>query len=94
MTNRDACIGFFAGVITGSAIAMLYAPRSGAETRKIIQDTGRDAGLKAKETIVDMKQGVERTVSEAASKVVGNAERTATAIEAGRDALRASPTQG
>lgn len=73
---------------------MLYAPRSGADTRKQIQETSREAGLKAKEAIVDMKQGVERTVSEAASKVVGNAGRIATAIEAGRDALRASPTQG
>jgi gas vesicle protein len=94
MTNRDACIGFFAGVITGSAIAMLYAPNSGADTRKRIHETSREAGNKAKETIVDLKQGVERTVSEAASKVVGNAGRIVTAIEAGRDALRASPTQG
>jgi gas vesicle protein len=40
--NKDHCIGFgvglLAGVVIGGVIALLYAPRSGKETRQLIKD--------------------------------------------------------
>ena len=40
--NKDHCIGFgvglIAGVVIGGVIALLYAPKSGKETRQLIKD--------------------------------------------------------
>ena len=40
--NKDNAIGFgiglLAGVVIGGAIALLYAPKSGKETRQLIKD--------------------------------------------------------
>ena len=88
MTNRDVCFGFVAGIIAGSAIAMLYAPQSGADTRRRIRETSRDAGLKVRGTFDDVKGGLDRTMSEAASKVASGADRVAAAVDRGREALR------
>ena len=40
--NSGKFIWFFAGAAIGAAIALLYAPASGAETRRRIGDTARE----------------------------------------------------
>lgn len=60
--SRDSNAGFFSGLIVGAligaAVALLYAPQSGEETRRIVKekmriakDTVVKAASKAKETI-------------------------------------------
>jgi len=52
--NRDSGSGFFAGLIVGAligaAIALLYAPQPGADTRRVVKEkvgVARDAVVKA-----------------------------------------------
>ena len=45
---------FLAGAVIGAAVAILYAPKSGKETRQIIADTTQ----KGKEAVVDSSQSV------------------------------------
>jgi len=40
--SRDTVVWFFAGVAIGAVIALLYAPKSGKQTRKAIADAGKD----------------------------------------------------
>ena len=101
MTNRDALMGFFVGAIAGAAVAILYAPQSGEETRLRIRETGRDAKLKAQEvgeraktSVIEAAQGAEQTVTAAASQVAGKANRVMTAVDRGREAFSSALTQG
>lgn len=66
--NKDCDIGFFAvlltGAVIGGVIALLYAPKTGKETRQLIKDkvTGVVDAIKGKTSeVVD-------TVKEAASE--------------------------
>lgn len=90
MSSRETCISFMAGAITGAAITMLCAPMSGAEARRRIVDTGRQAGRKAQGAVTEVKDGVERKVSDAVAAVSEKADRVATAVERGKEAYRSS----
>ena len=103
MSDRDsgAEIGaFFAGVLigglVGAATALLLAPQTGEETRKVIgktseewrdraQDVLEDAREGADATIADSRRRAERILDEARTKadaIVGEArERVETVIE-------------
>lgn len=97
MTNRDAMFGFLAGAIAGAAVAILYTPQSGEETRQRLRQTGRDvsaksveAGQTAKQAAIETVDEVKTRVSAAASQVAGKANRVATAVERGKEAFHAS----
>ena len=50
--TRDFGVGLLAGAVIGGVIALLYAPRSGKETRELIKDkvTGAVDAIKEKTT--------------------------------------------
>ena len=88
-------LSFLLGGLTGAALAILFAPRSGRETRDMLSeklkegaDRGRDlrerASQKGREILEDAGDYVERT-RETLDK---RKDRLATAIEAGRQAYR------
>lgn len=88
-------LSFLLGGLTGAALAILFAPRSGRETRELLSDKlkegadrGRDlrerASQKGREILEDASDYVERT-RETLDK---RKDRLATAIEAGRQAYR------
>lgn len=86
--NGNNLMWFIAGLGFGALVGVLYAPRSGRETRHALRNTaqeGRDyirhRGKEAKDT---MDQWVER-----GKEVVGRQkEQFGSAIEAGRHAFR------
>ena len=57
-------IGLLAGVVIGGVIALLYAPKSGKETRQLIRDKANEVA----ETVKEKTSGVMDTVKEAASE--------------------------
>jgi gas vesicle protein len=65
--NKDNAIGFGIGLLTGAiiggVIALLYAPKTGKETRQLLKDTATEVV----ETVIDKTSGVIDTVKEAAS---------------------------
>ncbi|HET7293007.1 MAG TPA: YtxH domain-containing protein [Vicinamibacteria bacterium] len=88
-------LSFLMGGLTGAALAILFAPRSGRETRELLSERlkegaerGRDlrdrATQKGREVLEEASDYVERT-REGLDK---RKDRLATAIEAGRQAYR------
>jgi gas vesicle protein len=70
--NRNYAIGFgigvLAGAVIGGTIALLYAPESGKETRKLIKDKAVDVVDAAKERTSDIIDSVKNAASEASRK--------------------------
>ena len=83
MSENNSCPvgGFLAvfaiGALAGAGIALLYAPRSGEETRELIAAKGRDLKDKATGALGDAKDFIDDK----------KAEITA-AVEAGKEAMR------
>jgi gas vesicle protein len=70
-------VAFAIGALVGTGAALLYAPRSGKETRDLLAKKGRDLKGQAADALDDAKDFVQGK----------KAELTA-AVEAGRDAMR------
>ncbi len=88
-------LAFLLGGLTGAAIALLYAPRSGKETRDLLSERVRETterGRELKEQAVgrgralvdEAQQYVDRQKQELESRK----ERFAAAVEAGKQAYR------
>lgn len=70
MSNRDSdLLVFLAGAVVGAAVALLYAPKTGKETRahlkKLTEDLVEDAG----EVGVKIKQKGKEFIEEGRAKV-------------------------
>lgn len=88
-------LSFLLGGVTGAALALLYAPRSGQETRDLLSERMREGvekGRGLRETAVSRGREL---IDEAADYVERQRdtlertkERLATAVDAGRQAYR------
>ena len=71
--NKDNAIGFgigvMAGAIIGGVIALLYAPKTGAETRKLIKDKTVEAVDVVKEKGGQIVEAVKSKSGEVAAMV-------------------------
>jgi gas vesicle protein len=68
---------FAIGALVGTGAALLYAPRSGKETRDLLAKKGRDLKSKASDALED-----------ATDFVQGKKAELTAAVEAGKDAMR------
>ena len=68
---------FAIGALAGAGIALLYAPRSGEETRNLIAAKGRELKGKATDAIGDAREFIDGKKADAVA-----------AVEAGKDAMR------
>ena len=68
---------FTIGALTGAVIALLYAPQSGKETRKLISRRSRELAEKATEAL-DGAKGIVR----------GKQKHFVAAVHAGKEAVR------
>jgi gas vesicle protein len=88
-------LSFLVGAISGAAVAVLFAPRSGRETREILGEKLRETterGRRAGEKVIERGR---ETAEDAASYLDRQREalekrrdRLASAVEAGRQAYR------
>ena len=69
-------VAFTIGALIGTGAALLYAPQSGKETRKLIADKGRALKGQAQDAIADAQNFIE-----------GKKAELAAAIKAGKDAM-------
>lgn len=68
---------FALGAAIGAGLALLYAPRSGEETRKILAKRAEDLKDRAEHTLEDAKDYIRHKKDEIAA-----------AVEAGKEAMR------
>jgi gas vesicle protein len=89
-------LSFMVGALTGAALAILFAPRSGRETRELLGEKlreGAEQGRELRDRVVAkgrrLVEDAEEFVDRQRETVKDGRERLAAAIEAGREAYRA-----
>jgi gas vesicle protein len=75
--SGNLLVAFVIGALTGAAVALLYAPATGEDTREYLGQKAREGKAKAREA---MEQGREY--------YQGQRENIVTAVERGREAFR------
>lgn len=94
---------FLLGALIGAGVALLFAPRSGRETRRDIsrraraaQDRVRDVAEGVTDQVVDTFEGararIEEQLETARSKIVAKKDQVSRAMEAGREAAHQART--
>ena len=76
-------VAFVIGALTGAAVALLFAPASGEETREFLGQKAREGKEKAREA---MEQGRDYYRTQR--------DNLATAVERGRDAFQQARERG
>ena len=102
MTNDERNAGtsgvvlsFLLGALSGAALAILFAPRSGRETREILgeklretAERGRQIGERAVEKGKEVAEDASSLVDRGRDVLEKRRDRLAAAVEAGRQAFR------
>jgi gas vesicle protein len=89
--HDDASLGpFLWGALIGAGIALLFAPRSGRETRENITQGAMRLKDAAEDTVRTMQESVTGAVDNVRTQVGGGVQRARSAIDAGRSAARES----
>ena len=90
MSDRDgnSFVWFLAGLGVGAAIGMLYAPKSGAETREAILRGAEDAREAALNRAREAREQATQWVDKGKDFVQAQKEQFRSAYEAGRQAYK------
>jgi gas vesicle protein len=84
--SSDVLMPFLLGAVTGAALALLYAPFSGRETRDHLRDgiaRGAERGRELRDRVVDKGRGL----IDGASEYLNRSSDERSAVEAGREAF-------
>ena len=81
-------VSFVAGAAIGAGLALLYAPKSGQEMRESIADFAEDAVDKIKEYTKEAQEKIKTAIEEGKDVIVEKKSILASAIEAGREAMK------
>ena len=79
---------FLLGLGVGVGIGMLFAPKSGEETRKIIKDKANEGKEQLKQRGAEIKQQATEWVDKGKEALGRQKDTIADAVEAGRQAYR------
>ena len=84
-TNAGATVmlAFVVGALTGAAVAVLFAPASGEETREYLQQRAREGRARAREAVDQGRDVYQR-----------QRENLTSAVERGKEAFQQARTPG
>ena len=97
MSDRDSSnsfLWFLAGLGFGALMGVLYAPRSGRETRDAIRNTAQEGGEYLKTRGREAKETVSQWVDRGKDVVGQQKEKISAAIDATRQAYREASGEG
>ena len=97
--SGDKFLYFLIGGFVGASVALLFAPRSGEETRKFLEGKYREGSEKlnqrvqeGREYVTEVREGISDKVGETLDRgkdtVARQKEQLSSAIDAGRRAYR------
>lgn len=86
--DKNGLSSFLLGLGVGVGIGMLFAPKSGRETREIIKDKAGESSDYLKQRGSDMKQTAAEWVDKGKDALGRQKETIADAVEAGKQAYR------
>jgi gas vesicle protein len=84
---------FFLGIGLGVVAGVLFAPKSGAETREFLVSKANEGADLAKRRAEDVREAAAETYDRGVSTVQRHKENLAAAVEAGRQAYRDSTSK-
>lgn len=73
--KKDLCVGFMVGALAGGIAALLYAPRSGKETRRMISDKVNEGKDKLMDAVDHLKDQYEHKKHEIMDMIEDARER-------------------
>ena len=76
-------LAFLVGALSGAAVALLFAPASGEETREYLGHKARESRARAREAVEQGREAYHR-----------QREQITSAVERGREAFQQARTQG
>ena len=80
--QKGAGIGsFLLGLAVGAGVALLFAPRTGEETRRDLQRRAREVGDQAQELVSEITESVGNTLNQAKEKVESRIDSARDAVE-------------
>lgn len=85
---------FLLGALLGAGAALLFAPRSGQETRDVLRSKGRQLRSRAEETAGELHERLEDGYVKAKEKVEQRFERARRSIDETRDGAREAVAAG
>jgi gas vesicle protein len=86
--DKNGLSSFLLGLGVGVGIGMLFAPKSGQETRKIIKDKAEEGTDYLKQRSTDIKQTASEWVDKGKEAIGRQKDNIADAVEAGKQAYR------
>jgi gas vesicle protein len=84
---------FLVGLGIGSAVGILYAPKSGRETRKYLADKTREANEYTRKKAQELRDRAEDAIGRGKETITQTKEQIASAIDAGRDAYNSEKSK-
>ena len=85
--NKDTFLVFLLGGIVGAAIGILYAPKSGKETRKNIKRLSEDIVDNVNDFSEDIAKAGKKIYEQGREKVLSNKDKISEAFDAGKKAF-------
>ena len=79
---------FFLGLGLGVAVGLLFAPKSGTETRELIRSKADEGKEYLKRRSVDLKESANEAIERGRSAVSRQRDNLSAAVEAGKQAYR------
>jgi gas vesicle protein len=86
--DKNAFSSFLLGLGVGVGIGMLFAPKSGSETRQLIREKAGDSGEFLKQRSGELKQSASELVDKSKDVLARQKDTLAEAVEAGKQAYR------
>jgi len=79
---------FFLGLGLGVAVGLLFAPKTGTETRELIRSKADEGKEYLKRRTVDLKDAASDAIEKGRSAVAKQRDNLSAAVEAGKQAYR------